>query len=263
MSSAKPLPLYTIRTGSWRSTWIHRWRSSSAHEEIGQVEDLDLHTRLFQAGADLQDATGVGRHHRLRAGLQNVFHLSALQPSSHFRFGQIVAARAAAADIRFGQFDKILSGNQLYQVAWLLGDLLWMGQVTGVVIGNTVSLRNGIAPCAREPGPDPSRMGNGRGVESLLPAREGSGVGRLWRRRTLPTEQVSENQELAQVFNLRAEFFCALGPQRVAAQQLAIFLERGTAARGVDYDRVQFLPREHFDIAARGGAGGFEIAAVR
>ena len=110
------------------------------------MEDLDLRTRHFQAGADLQDATGVGRHHRLRAGLQNVFNLSALQPSGHFRFGQIVAARAAAADIRFGQFDKILSANQLYQVAWLFGDLLRMGQVTGVVIGNTVSLRNGIAP---------------------------------------------------------------------------------------------------------------------
>ena len=80
------------------------------------MEHLNARACFLKAGAKLQDAAGIGGDNDLRAGFQDVFDLSLLQPPGHFRLGQIVTARAAAADIRLGQFDKIRSSRGCFVI---------------------------------------------------------------------------------------------------------------------------------------------------
>ena len=102
-------------------------------QKIREVQHFDVvRASLAQAGPDLQDAARVGCHHDLRAGFQNVPDLSALQPRGHFRFGQVVTSRAAAAHIRFRQLDKAFARRGAQQVSRRLRDVLRMCEVTGL-----------------------------------------------------------------------------------------------------------------------------------
>ena len=72
-------------------------------QKISDMNNLDfLRRRLFQAGADLHDAAGIARDDGGRAGAEDVLNFPILQSSAISGCGQIIGARAAAADIRFG-----------------------------------------------------------------------------------------------------------------------------------------------------------------
>src|ERR1019366_7321108 len=72
-------------------------------EEIRQVQHPDVAgAGDFQAGAKLQDAAGVGGDDDLGARLEDVRGLALLEARGQRRFGQVVTARAAAADVALG-----------------------------------------------------------------------------------------------------------------------------------------------------------------
>ena len=72
------------------------------HEPIGEVEYLNMFgVSGAEARLDLEDASRVGSDDNGSAGTKDVLHLPLLEPRRHGRFGEIVTARTAAADIRF------------------------------------------------------------------------------------------------------------------------------------------------------------------
>jgi len=101
-----------------------------------------LRIRFVQTRADLEEATGVGGDDDFCPGFQNVLNLALLQTRGHFRFGQIVTAGAAATDVGFGQLDIIRARDRLDEVSGRLGNVLWMGEMTGVMIGDEPLVRN-------------------------------------------------------------------------------------------------------------------------
>ena len=68
-------------------------------EKVGDVHDLDLGAGLAQSSLDLKQTAGIRADDDLRPSFEDVFDLSGLQAFGHFRLGQIVSTRAAAADI--------------------------------------------------------------------------------------------------------------------------------------------------------------------
>ena len=93
---------------------------------------------FFNTCTDLQYATGIRRDDGVSVCAGDVPDFTLLKAFGHFRFGKVVAAGAAAADVRFGEFDVIRSRHGFDQVAWLFGDALRMREMTGIVIGDSI-----------------------------------------------------------------------------------------------------------------------------
>lgn len=71
----------------------------------------------------------------IRAGGEDVFHLSAGEPVRHLRLVEIVHPRRAATDFRRRQIPQLEPGYHPQQPSRGGGDLLGVAQVTGVMVG--------------------------------------------------------------------------------------------------------------------------------
>ena len=91
---------------------------------------------MAEATGDLKVAPGVGGGEDRCAGADDVPDLADEELFGLLGLGDVVDACAAAAPISFGEFDELESGDQFEQVAGLLGNLLAVGQVTGIVVGD-------------------------------------------------------------------------------------------------------------------------------
>ena len=91
---------------------------------------------MAEATGDLKVAPGVGGGEDRCAGADDVPDLPDEELFGLLGLGDIVDASAAAAPVGFGEFDELKSGDELQEVAGLLGDLLAVRQVTGVVVGD-------------------------------------------------------------------------------------------------------------------------------
>ena len=91
---------------------------------------------MAEATGDLKVASGVGGGEDRGAGADDVADLADEELLGLLGLGDVVDAGAAAAPIGLGQLDELEPGDELQEVAGLLGDLLPVGQVTGVVVGD-------------------------------------------------------------------------------------------------------------------------------
>ncbi len=99
------------------------------------MNDADVMLTGFpEAGLDLKQATGICRDDHLRPRLNYVLYFAFLQLTSHFRFGQVVASRATAAEIRLSKLNEFAPRLGFHQLAWLCCYSLRVSQVVGLVI---------------------------------------------------------------------------------------------------------------------------------
>ena len=91
---------------------------------------------MAEAAGDLKVTSGVGGGEDRCAGTDDVPDLPDEELLGLLRLGDVVDASAAAAPVGFGEFHKLESGDELQEVAGLLGDLLAVRQVTGIVVGD-------------------------------------------------------------------------------------------------------------------------------
>ena len=91
---------------------------------------------MAEATGDLKVAPGVGGGEDRCAGADDVPDLPDEELFGLLGLGDIVDASAAAAPVGLGELDELEPGDQFEDVAGLLGDLLPVGQVSGVVVGD-------------------------------------------------------------------------------------------------------------------------------
>ena len=91
---------------------------------------------MAEATGDLKVAPGVGGGEDRCAGADDVPDLPDEELFGLLRLGDVVDAGAAAAPVGLGELDELEPGDEFEDVARLLGDLLPVGQVTGVVVGD-------------------------------------------------------------------------------------------------------------------------------
>lgn len=120
-----------------------RARGGGFEQKIGDVQDANLGAGFVEAGLNLEDAAGVAGDDDRGAGLDDVMDLAALEAFGHFRFGEIVTARAAAADFGFREFDVVGAGDGFDEITGLACDSLRMSKMTGVVVGNQFAVETG------------------------------------------------------------------------------------------------------------------------
>lgn len=90
--------------------------------------------RLVQPGPYLQLAPWIRGDDDSCTCLENVFSLASLETFGHLRFGQVVASRAAAADIGLGQLHEVWTRDSAHEFARLPSDALGVGEMAGVVV---------------------------------------------------------------------------------------------------------------------------------
>ncbi len=100
------------------------------------MQDFDILFALAQACGQLHVATGVARGDDGRAGALDMAQFAREQLCRHFRLGDIVDARAAAAPVRLRQFLQLQPGYALEQFARLGCDFLSVAEVAGLVISH-------------------------------------------------------------------------------------------------------------------------------
>ncbi len=88
------------------------------------------------AGAELQDAAGVGCGDDLGFGLLHAVHFAVEEFQGGFGFGDVVDAGGAAALVGEGHFYEIEAGDGAKQVARSFADFLAVDQVAGILIGD-------------------------------------------------------------------------------------------------------------------------------
>ena len=91
---------------------------------------------MAEATGDLKVAPGVGGGEDRCAGADDVPDLPDEELFGLLGLGDIVDASATAAPVGLGELDELEARDELQEVAGLLGDLLPVGQVTGVVVGD-------------------------------------------------------------------------------------------------------------------------------
>ena len=128
--------LRSVRCGRLNVRFFLALQAVGPVKQFHRVKDLDLPAVPVYTVPDLQDAAGIAGGHHVGRSLPDVVHLAREQPVRHGGMGNVVNAGAAAAPVRFLQFDEFETGNQAQQVPWLLADALAVGEVTGVVIGD-------------------------------------------------------------------------------------------------------------------------------
>lgn len=153
--------------------------------------------------------------------------LTVAEAAGHGRFGEGIAAGAAAAEVGFGQFDITIARSGANEAAGSLGDALGMREVAGVVAGDAVGAGEVLAEAGK------------------LFRKAGSG-----------------GQPLGEIADALSEGVGSAGIIGVAGEEGAVVLEGGTAAGGINDDGVEFGDRERFEVVAGGGAGGIELTAV-
>src|SRR5271156_6149539 len=86
-----------------------------------------------QARANLQGAAGVAGNDARGAAGDDVIDLALAQAARHGRLGEVVAPRAATADVGLAQLDELQSRNACQQLPRRRADALRVGEVAGVV----------------------------------------------------------------------------------------------------------------------------------
>ena len=88
------------------------------------------------AGAELQDAAGIGGDDDRSGGGFGVLHFFGEKLHGGVRFGDVVNSGGAAAVIGEGHFDEFDAGNGADELARGFADFLAMGQMAGILIGD-------------------------------------------------------------------------------------------------------------------------------
>src|SRR6266542_87990 len=70
-------------------------------KNLSDVQNLDGRSRGFEALHDLDDAPGIGCHHRFSSRLTYMRHLALLELAGHVGLSQVVGPRRAAAPVGF------------------------------------------------------------------------------------------------------------------------------------------------------------------
>ncbi len=91
---------------------------------------------MAEATGDLKVTSRVGGGEDRCAGSDDVPDLADEELFGLLGLSNVIDAGAAAAPIGFGEFDELKAGDQLKEVARLLGDLLAVRQVAGVVVSD-------------------------------------------------------------------------------------------------------------------------------
>ena len=98
------------------------------------MEDLLAGFVEFGAGAELQDAAGIGGDDDRSGGGFGVLHLFGEELHGGGRFGDVVNSRGAAAVIGEGHFHEFDAGNGANEFARRFADFLAMRKMTGILI---------------------------------------------------------------------------------------------------------------------------------
>ena len=131
---------------------------------------------MAEAAGDLKVAPGVGGGEDRCAGADDVPDLADEEQFGLLGLGDVVDAGAAAAPVGLGELDELEPGDELQEIAWLLGDLLAVRQVAGVVVGDgeiAQALLRGAAAVLHHPFVDVAQLG----VPELRERRVGGVVG--------------------------------------------------------------------------------------
>ncbi len=88
-------------------------------------------------------AAGVSGGDDIGIGFLDVAGFSVEKLARHIGLHDVVDSGASAADHRFFEFNKLDSGDGLDELAGLAGDLLAVGEVAGVVVGDAFALEFG------------------------------------------------------------------------------------------------------------------------
>src|SRR5215831_7987315 len=139
-----------------------RSRAIGAVENLHQVQHVDGEPLRAQPRLDLQDAAGVGRHHRLGPGGSDVADLASEQTGGHLGLGEVIDAGRAAAPVGFREIDQTQLRDLAEELTRGALDLLAVHDVTRIVIGHGQGHR-------------PQRTAQGRGDEELGDVPDGCG----------------------------------------------------------------------------------------
>ena len=88
------------------------------------------------AGAELQEAAGVGGNDGLGACGLSVAHFFCEEFERSFRLRDIVDSGGAAANFRVGQFHKIETRNGAQKLAWSFANFLSVEEMARILIGD-------------------------------------------------------------------------------------------------------------------------------
>ena len=137
--------------GRTRTSTIRR-AEVEFRQEIDGVDDFHWRTAAKESRSDLQKAPRVGGHHGARSSRQDVRDLPLQEPPRRFGLCEIVGACAPAAVIRLMSSTSSTPGRLLSSVPRRAAYSLAMGQVAGVVVGDTPGGRRVGVGRATRPG---------------------------------------------------------------------------------------------------------------
>jgi hypothetical protein len=100
------------------------------------VGDPQVGSLPAEISADLEQAADVSGEHGLSIRFENIFCFALPEALGHFRFGEVVAAGGAAANLRFVQGNQFQARDHFQQLPGLLADLLAVAQMTGIMISS-------------------------------------------------------------------------------------------------------------------------------
>src|SRR5215468_8653797 len=100
------------------------------------MDDLELQPGLARVPRDLEQTARVPRGQDTRPALPDARDLHAPQLLGHGWLGQIVDARAAAAELGVLDVHQSEAGDATEERAGLDAHLLAVGEMTGIVIGD-------------------------------------------------------------------------------------------------------------------------------
>ena len=85
---------------------------------------------------ELQEASGIAGGDDVCAGVVDVVELAFGEFCGHLGLGEVVGAGSAAAPIGLDEVDELEPGDHAENFAGLVADLLAVGEVAGVVVGD-------------------------------------------------------------------------------------------------------------------------------
>lgn len=100
------------------------------------MEDLLVGVVELDAGAELQETSGVGGDDGFRGGDDGMMHFVGQQFEGCFGLGDIVDSCGAAADFRVRQFHKLQAGDGAQELARGAADFLSVEKMARVLIGD-------------------------------------------------------------------------------------------------------------------------------